>query len=95
MDQQVVLRDLQLGVDHNLAEGDYTFSTDAGTNNGRFVLLPKSETTPTAISDTVDNTDDIPAETYSIDGRRINGESGNAGIYVIKKGQKVTKHIVK
>lgn len=95
MDQNVVLRDLQLGIDHNLAEGDYTFSTDAGTNNTRFVLIPKAGGSSTAISDATEDTDDSPAEIFSLDGRRVNSESGNAGIYVIKKGNKVTKHIVK
>lgn len=95
MDQNVVLRDLQLGIDHNLSEGDYTFSTEAGTNDTRFVLIPKAGGSSTAISDATEDTENAPAEIFSLDGRRVNSESGNAGIYVIKKGNKVTKHIVK
>ena len=45
MDKAVLLKDLERGVIHDLSTGDYTFSSEAGTFEGRFVLMVNAEAT--------------------------------------------------
>ena len=48
MDQPVYLRDNVLKITHDLSQGGYTFSTEAGTFNERFTLTIDSSTTSIA-----------------------------------------------
>jgi len=43
-DQAIYIQDLQLGITHNLKESTYSFTTDAGNYNNRFVLKFNNET---------------------------------------------------
>ena len=45
MDQPVLLHDNLMKITHDLAQGDYIFSSEAGTYNDRFVLLLNKGTT--------------------------------------------------
>jgi hypothetical protein len=45
MDQPVLLRDTKLQITHDLTMGDYTFTTEAGTFDSRFVLTPDGSST--------------------------------------------------
>lgn len=45
MDKAVMLKDLERGVIHDLSAGDYTFASEAGTFEGRFVLMLNSDVT--------------------------------------------------
>lgn len=45
MDQPMLLRDNLMQVTHDLSMGDYTFVTEAGTYDNRFVLLANANTT--------------------------------------------------
>lgn len=45
MDAAVCLRDLSTGAIHDFAEGDYSFTTQQGTNNRRFEILLKQQAT--------------------------------------------------
>ena len=45
MDQPMLLKDRQTGITFDLADGDYHFSTDAGTFDDRFLLLPDKDAT--------------------------------------------------
>lgn len=45
MDQPMLLKDNLLGTTHDLTLGDYTFTTEEGTFNDRFLLLPNKEAT--------------------------------------------------
>jgi len=48
MDQPVMLRDTKLQITHDLSIGDYTFTTEAGTFNERFVLVVDGSATNVA-----------------------------------------------
>lgn len=43
-DQAIFIQDLELGITHNLKESTYSFTTDAGNYNNRFVLKFNNET---------------------------------------------------
>lgn len=43
-DQAIYIQDLELGITHNLKESTYSFTTDAGNYNNRFVLKFSNET---------------------------------------------------
>ena len=45
MDQPVMLRDNLLQITHDLSIGDYTFTTEAGTNESRFMLVVDNSAT--------------------------------------------------
>ena len=45
MDQPMMLRDTKLQITHDLSLGDYTFTTEAGTFESRFVLTPDGSAT--------------------------------------------------
>lgn len=45
MDQPVLLHDNVMNITFDLANGDYIFSTNAGTFNNRFMLMPNNEAT--------------------------------------------------
>ncbi|MBE9575184.1 T9SS sorting signal type C domain-containing protein [Flavobacterium proteolyticum] len=43
-DQAIYIQDLQLGITHNLKESPYSFTTEAGNYNNRFILKFSNET---------------------------------------------------
>ena len=91
--QMVMLEDTETGELANLAEGTYSFTATAGTNEGRF-LLHIGEEGATAIDAIAANEAANGNELYTLDGRRINGIA-TQGIYLVKKGQKFQKIFVK
>ena len=72
MDQPMLLQDNETGTTYDLTDGDYQFSSGAGTFNSRFVLVPTRGTT--GIADIVNKTgvNIMPTES----GLNINGLNG-------------------
>ena len=87
MDKAVVLRDNVTGSIFDLTNGEYTFSTEAGTFNDRFVLLTGNITSISTVKQ--DNADNNDAPTYTLDGKPVKEMRANR-LY-IKDGQKVIK----
>lgn len=85
MDMPMVLKDAVTGITHDLNNGEYTFESQAGTFNQRFMLMPAVE--PTGI-EAVKATAEADSPAYRLDGRRA--EKGTKGI-VVEKGKKVVK----
>lgn len=84
MDARCLLKDNVTGLMINLEDGDYTFSSKAGTYNDRFTLMFAD--LATGIKD-VDTDRAGDKETmYDINGRKV--QEGLKGV-VIKEGQKV------
>lgn len=54
LDQPMLLQDNETGATYDLSDGDYQFTSDAGTFNNRFVLVPSRGTT--GIADIVSKT---------------------------------------
>lgn len=84
MDMAMVLKDAVTGITHNLKNGEYTFESEAGTFNTRFMLMPAGDAT--AIETATAAEADSPA--YMLDGRRA--EKGAKGV-VVEKGKKIVK----
>lgn len=84
MDMAMVLKDAVTGITHNLKDGEYTFESEAGTFNQRFMLMPAGDAT--AIETATAAEADSPA--YMLDGRRA--EKGAKGV-VVEKGKKIVK----
>ena len=84
MDMPMVLKDAVTGITHNLKDGEYTFESQAGTFNTRFMLMPAGDAT--AIENATAAEADSPA--YMLDGRRA--EKGAKGV-VVEKGKKIVK----
>lgn len=74
MDQPMLLEDKQAGITFDLTNGDYEFTSGAGTFNSRFMLIPSRGTT--GIGDIVSKTgvSIMPTE----DGLYINGTNGKS-----------------
>ena len=74
MDQPMLLEDKQAGITFDLTNGDYEFTSGAGTFNSRFMLIPSRGTT--GIADIVSKTgvSIMPTE----DGLYINGTNGKS-----------------
>lgn len=84
MDENVCLYDIQLGITHDFSNGDYVFSTDAGANEGRFLIC---------VANGVDGIDTVKSEekakaTYDIAGRRVDADA--KGI-IVTEGRKAIK----
>ena len=86
MDAPVALYDKMMNVTSDLSKGAYTFSTQAGTFNDRFVLLNGGHATHIDAVN-VENTSDGPV--YTLDGRRV--EQVKANRVYITNGKKVIK----
>ena len=86
MDMPMVLKDAVTGTTHKLPDGDYTFESEAGTFNARFLLMPVGEAT--AIK-TVTATK-AGSSVYGLDGRQLPLGETTKGI-VIENGKKVIK----
>ena len=87
LDKAVVLRDNMTGSIFDLTNGEYTFITEAGTFNDRFVLLTGNVTSISTVKP--DNADNNDAPTYTLDGKPVKEMKANR-LY-IKDGQKVIK----
>lgn len=74
MDQPMLLEDKQAGITFDLTNGDYEFTSGAGTFNSRFMLIPSRGTT--GIADIVSKTgvSIMPTE----EGLYINGTNGKS-----------------
>ena len=104
---EVILTDLHTGIETDLTQADYTFTSEAGTFTGRFRLAMKSSATgigELVTKSTVNVVDGgIQAtgyiEAYALDGRRIAEGDGfvalDKGVYVVRINNVSTKVIVK
>ena len=90
MDMPVVVKDLVMGTTHDLNNGEYTFETEAGAFENRFVLMPIDVVT--AVNDL--QTDGAEAESvYSLDGKQLPASA--KGVNIVRKGNEVQKVITK
>ena len=96
MDAVVYIKDYKTGTLHNLNDGAYSFSTDAGTFNERFEVLLKGTAPGTTGIDEVEGEPTVDAsqngevkgEIYDLQGRKM--QNAGKGIYIID-GEKVVK----
>ena len=86
MDMDVVLKDAVTGTTFDLKNGEYTFESEAGTFNTRFLLMPAGD--ETGIKDITSDKTDSPA--YTLDGRQLPKGKTAKGI-IIENGKKVVK----
>ena len=104
----VILKDLLLGTETNLAHGDYYFSTDAGTFTNRFVLT--FNTQATGIEELAGEKAEVIltnggiqatgyVQVYALDGRLVTEGEGfvalKKGVYVIKTVNESIKMVIK
>lgn len=87
MDMPMVLKDAVTGLTYDLAEGEYTFESEAGTFNSRFMLMPAGSATDIHAATTAAEAD---SPSYTLDGRML-PESENTRGVVVKNGKKVIK----
>ena len=87
MDMPMVLKDAVTGLTYDLAEGEYTFESEAGTFNSRFMLMPAGSATDIHAVTTAAEAD---SPSYTLDGRML-PESENTRGVVVKNGKKVIK----
>lgn len=88
---QVLLNDSETGITTDLQLNGYVFDAKQGTDENRFTLT-FSGSKATGIS-SVQADDEAAEEIFTLDGRRA-AQTGK-GIYVVRKGQKTQKMIVK
>ena len=91
MDTPVAVKDLVTGITHELANGEYTFESEAGTFENRFVLMAAGGTT------TINGIQNNSTETesvYTLDGKLLPNGSAS-GINIIRRGNDVQKVIKK
>lgn len=86
MDMDVVLKDAVTGTTFDLKNGEYTFESEAGTFNTRFLLMPAGD--ETGIKDITSDKTGSPA--YTLDGRQLPKGKTAKGI-IIENGKKVVK----
>ena len=86
MDMDVVLKDNVTGITFDLKNGEYSFESEAGTFESRFLLMPGGEAT--AIKTATAAETDSPA--YSLDGRQMTKGETAKGV-VVEKGKKVVR----
>lgn len=86
MDTPVAIYDKVMDITFDLSQAAYTFTTEAGTFNDRFLLV--SGGNKTGIS-TIDAEGSADAPVYSLDGRRV--EQTKANRVYITNGMKVIK----
>lgn len=103
----VVLTDLSSGVETELTQGDYTFTSEAGTFTGRFQIRMKASATgveKVVAKATVRVVEggveaSAPVQVYAIDGRLVAEGEGfislAGGIYIVDAAGVNTKVIVK
>ena len=83
MDVPVYLVDKKNGTVHDFKDGEYSFTTEAGTYEDRFEISLAKDTTGI---EGVENESDEDAEVYDLHGRRI--KSAGNGVYIIN-GEKI------
>ena len=89
MDAVVYIKDFKTGTLHNLADGAYSFSTDAGTFNERFeILLGGTAPGTTGVEEVKGEDGNVKGEIYDLQGRKM--QDAGKGIYIID-GEKVVK----
>ena len=88
MDAVVYIKDYKTGTLHNLNDGAYSFSTDAGTFNERFEVLLKGTAPGTTGIDEVKGESGNVKTVYDLQGRKM--QNAGKGIYIID-GEKVVK----
>lgn len=91
MDSPVLLRDNEMGITHDLTMGGYTFNTEAGTFESRFVLTFDL----TAINKVENNSMAEKGTVYTLGGTQLPDGSQRSGAYILKNGNKVTKVLKK
>lgn len=96
---QVILTDNETGIKTDLQQNSYTFSANAGTINSRFVLTFSSiggNGDATGIN-TINSNDDAIEEIFTLEGVRVGNSRENLkkGVYIVRKGQKTQKVIIK
>ena len=85
MDTPVAVKDNLTGTIHDFSEGDYTFMSEAGTFEGRFVIVMRAGETGIENSEfKIEN-----SELYNVKGQRVDNVS-EQGIY-IQDNRKVVK----
>ncbi len=94
MDEHMVLKDLVMGTTHDLLNGAYTFDTEAGAWESRFVLMPANTTQGIENAATAD--DGQGAKTvYGLDGRQLPQSDLPQGVVVVKQGSQAKKVVKK
>ena len=89
MDEHVALKDLLMGTTHDLQNGEYTFDTEAGAWENRFVLIP-ANSVATAITEA--EIDQQGTNTvYSLDGKLLPQSDLPQGIVVVKQNSQSKK----
>ncbi|MBR5860452.1 MAG: leucine-rich repeat domain-containing protein [Bacteroidaceae bacterium] len=88
MDAEVFVKDYKTGELHNLNDGAYSFSTDAGTFNERFEILLKGTAPGTTGIEDVNGENGNVKTVYDLQGRKM--QDAGKGIYIIG-GEKVVK----
>ena len=91
---QVLLRDNEAGITTDLSQNGYSFDAQAGTYDSRFMLMFGDNMT--AISH-VKNAASEAVKVYTLDGREVSNSTDGLkqGVYVVRKGQKTQKVIIK
>ena len=88
----VMLTDRLTGTVTNLSTDSYTFTAEAGTSDDRFTIALAPTTD---IENSVANEAPV-SEVYTLDGKLMTDTDNlPAGVYLIKKGNKYVKHVVK
>lgn len=93
--ERVYLTDYETNETIDLTSGSYTFTTDAGTNNVRFVLgFDKSGETGITIAK---KAEEAAPKVYTIDGKFVGSstEGLKSGVYVVSRAGKSHKMLIK
>lgn len=93
--EKVLLTDELAGTTTELTAGEYTFSADAGTYLSRFSLSFMSDVT--AIDTVESDNKQTKSQVYSVDGKFVGSNTNNlnTGVYIVRKGNKVNKIVVR
>ena len=99
MDTKVKIYDNELGVEVDLSQGDYTFSTSAGTNNTRFGIR-LAPSIATSIDDLADEDANGPVNIYTVQGVllykdvNLRDVSLMSGVYLVQGKKSVNKVVI-
>lgn len=99
MDAKVKIYDNELGVEVDLSQGDYTFYTEAGTNNTRFGIRRTPEVV-TSIEELMNDESNGPVNIYTIPGALLHKNvmlrdvQLMSGVYIVEGQQEVNKVVV-
>jgi len=92
---EVLLKDYQTGLTTDLSQNNYSFDAEVGVNESRFTLTFAAGGA-TGISKVTRESHEM-IEVFTLDGRKVNNstEDLKQGVYVVRKGQKAQKMIIK